>query len=98
MQITSFNHKGLKALYAAGEAKNVKGVPAELVKKLHLQLSAIEAAPTIHSLASMAMWRVHELTPKFPGKWSLWVTGNYRLTFRLNGDGTVGEVDLEDYH
>lgn len=98
MEITSFKHKGLKALYEAKRPLNVKGLPSDLVKKLHLQLSVIEGAPTIRALSLMPIWKVHELTPKYPGKWSMWVTGNYRLTFRLAGDGTVGEVDFEDYH
>ena len=98
MEIKSFNHKGLKALHAAGKAKNVKGLPADLVKKLHLQLSAIEAAPSVYSLASMPTWKAHDLAPMRPGTWALWVTGNYRLTFRLNPDGSVGDLDFEDYH
>jgi toxin HigB-1 len=31
------------------------------------------------------------------GEWSLWVTGNFRLTFRIDGDD-VNDIDLEDYH
>ncbi len=98
MKINGFKHKGLKTLHAAGQPKNVKGVQANMVKKLHMQLSAIEAAPTIRDLASVPTWKVHELTPKWPGKWSLWITGNYRLTFWLTDDDTVDDLDIEDYH
>lgn len=99
MEITSFNHKGLKALFEAKKGVNVKGVSVEMAKKLRPQLTMIQASGNIHELASMPMWRVHELKPKWPGKWSMWVTGNYRLTFRLDPDtNTVSELDLEDYH
>ncbi|HEY1615730.1 MAG TPA: type II toxin-antitoxin system RelE/ParE family toxin [Rhizomicrobium sp.] len=42
-------------------------------------------------------WRVHELKGARKGIWSMSVTGNWRLTFRLEGE-TVHDVDLEDYH
>ena len=31
--------------------------------------------------------------------WSLSVTGNYRITFRVNREkGEIADLDLEDYH
>lgn len=99
MDIKSYKSKGLKALAALKMPANVKGIPADFSRKLHAQLTLIHSAPNIHALASMEVWKVHELKPKFPGKWSLWVSGNYRLTFWLEPDGlSVRDVDLEDYH
>jgi proteic killer suppression protein len=31
------------------------------------------------------------------GTWSLWISGNWRLTFRIEADEIV-DLDLEDYH
>ncbi|MGC2782660.1 MAG: type II toxin-antitoxin system RelE/ParE family toxin [Roseiarcus sp.] len=31
------------------------------------------------------------------GTWSVWITGNYRLTFEIEGEDATN-VDLEDYH
>lgn len=99
MEIKSYKHKGLKALAEASQPRNVKGVPADFSKKLHQQLTFIQSAPNIRALATMPLWKVHELTPKYPGKWSMWVSGNYRLTFRLDpATNTVTDIDLEDYH
>ncbi|MCK9542519.1 MAG: hypothetical protein M0R03_10880 [Novosphingobium sp.] len=28
----------------------------------------------------------------------MWVTRNWRMTFRLNDDGAIVDMDLEDYH
>ena len=40
---------------------------------------------------------LHELGGKRKGIWSLWVSGNWRMTFCFNGkDADV--VDYEDYH
>jgi proteic killer suppression protein len=44
-------------------------------------------------------WRVHRLSGHRPGTWSLTVTRNWRLTFRI--DRTANEIvdlDYEDYH
>lgn len=35
--------------------------------------------------------------PKGAERWSLRVTGNWRLTFRIDGD-RVFDLDFEDYH
>lgn len=86
MEIKNFKSKGLKALYQAEKGAAVKGVPAELTKKLRDQLTLLQSASNIHQIASMGMWKVHELKPKQPGKWSMWVTGNYRLTFWVDSE------------
>lgn len=41
--------------------------------------------------------RLHELKGRDKGRWSVWVNGNWRVTFRFEGvDAT--DVDYEDYH
>jgi plasmid maintenance system killer protein len=50
-------------------------------------------------LRNVPSWRVHQLTGDRRGTWSLTVTRNWRLTFRI--DRTAGEIldlDYEDYH
>jgi len=39
-------------------------------------------------------WRLHQLTT---GEWSLWVNGNWRITFFFENDDAV-LVDYRDYH
>lgn len=42
-------------------------------------------------------WRLHELSGSLAGRWSVWVNGNWRLTFRFDGkDAEL--VDYQDYH
>ena len=94
MKIGGFRHKGLKRLYEADEAR---GVRADLASKLKVILHAIEQAQRIEQVAKLPGWRLHPLKGGRRGEWSLWVTGNFRLTFRVDGDD-VNDIDLEDYH
>lgn len=43
------------------------------------------------------MWRAHQLTGARRKAWSLYVTGNWRLTFQIQDDEIV-DVNYEDYH
>jgi proteic killer suppression protein len=40
----------------------------------------------------------HQLTGDRAGTWALTVTRNWRLTFKLDGDLAIIDLDLEDYH
>jgi proteic killer suppression protein len=42
-------------------------------------------------------WRIHQLTGDRAGTWSISVSGNWRVTFRIE-DGEIFNLDLEDYH
>ena len=48
-------------------------------------------------LYALPVWGAHRLTGDRKGTWSLHVTRNWRLTFRIDGDHIV-DVDFEDYH
>jgi proteic killer suppression protein len=48
---------------------------------------------------SLPSWKVHTLTGDRKGIWSLSVTRNRRLTFRIDTvDREICDIDLEDYH
>lgn len=42
-------------------------------------------------------FKLHELKGNRRGEWSIYVTGNRRVTFKFE-DGYAYDVDLEDYH
>jgi len=42
-------------------------------------------------------YRLHQLTGNRKGFWSVEVTGNWRITFRFEGND-VADVNFEDYH
>lgn len=58
-------------------------------------LSAINSA---EELKEPPNYGAHQLTGDREGVWSLTVTKNWRMTFRINASLTIEEMDLEDYH
>ena len=40
---------------------------------------------------------LHPLKGKDRGRWSVWVSGNWRVTFAFEGNDAI-DVDYEDYH
>jgi proteic killer suppression protein len=94
MKVGTFRHKGLKRLYEEGDTR---GVRADLVPKLRVILHTIEQAQRIEQVAKLPGWRLHPLKGSRRGEWSVWVSGNFRLTFRVDAEN-VNDIDLEDYH
>jgi proteic killer suppression protein len=41
--------------------------------------------------------RLHELKGRDKGRWSVWVNGNWRVTFSFE-EADATDVDYEDYH
>ncbi len=94
MDVYSIRHRGLRRFY---EREESRGLPAQRVEKLRRILSAINDATTLDDLAIMPGWRLHQLHGDRRGTWSITVTGNWRLTFRVENDA-VHDLNLEDYH
>ena len=91
--IKSFRHKGLRRLYETGSAAGVQPAHA---RRLRWQLAALDTANTIEDM-DIAGFRLHPLKGGQSGRWSIWVNGNWRLTFELR-DGNAYVLDYEDYH
>jgi proteic killer suppression protein len=94
MLIRSFRHKGLKLLYERGSRR---GVRADLAAKIEDIIHAIEQAQRIDEVGLFPGWKLHPLKGDRRGEWSVWVSANYRLTFRVEGED-VSDLDFEDYH
>jgi proteic killer suppression protein len=95
MKIRSFIHKGLERLYEDG---NARGVPAETVDKLRKMFGFLDAMLDAEELRALTIWRVHTLTGDRKGTWSLTVTRNRRLTFTIDCEPEICDLNLEDYH
>ena len=96
VRIRNFVHKGLKKLYADDVAK---GVPPDTVDKLRKMLAFLDDMEDPEELRALPSWKVHTLTGDRKGTWSLSVTANRRLTFRIDtGEREIYDVNLEDYH
>ena len=96
MKIRSFAHKGLKRLYEDDEAKGVGSATADKLRKMLLFLGEMGDPDELQALPN---WKAHTLTGGRKGTWSLHVTANRRLTFRVDeAKGEILDLNLEDYH
>ena len=96
MKIRNFVHKGLKQLYAEDGAS---GVPPDTADKLRKMLAFLEDMQDAEELHALTAWKAHTLTGDRKGTWSLSVTRNRRLTFRIDAaEREVCDIHLEDYH
>ena len=96
MRIRDFTHKGLKQLYTEATAR---GVPPDTVDKLRKMFAYLDNMEDPEELRALTAWKAHMLTGDRKGTWSLTVTRNRRLTFRIDAvEREVCDVNLEDYH
>lgn len=96
MEIRTFAHKGLKRLYTDD---NAKGVPPEAADKLRKMLAYLDNIETVEELRALTAWKAHTLGGDRKGTWSLSVTRNLRLTFRIDlAQLEICDLNLEDYH
>jgi proteic killer suppression protein len=91
--IKSFRHKGLRRFFEAG---NTAGIQAAHVKRLRMQLLALDTAVIIDDM-DLPGFRLHPLKGGQRGRWSITVNGNWRITFEFVG-GHAYVIDYEDYH
>jgi proteic killer suppression protein len=96
VKIRNFAHKGLKKLYQEDSAK---GLAPETVDKLCKMLAYLDEMEDQAELLVLPAWKAHTLTGDRRGTWSLSVTRNRRLTFRIDTtEGEICDINLEDYH
>jgi proteic killer suppression protein len=95
VKIRSFTHKGLKRFY---EEDSARGVPPDTVEKLRKIFAYLDNIEEAEELRALTAWKVHTLTGDRRGVWSLSVTRNRRLTFRIDAEREICDVNLEDYH
>jgi toxin HigB-1 len=91
--IKSFEHKGLQVFFETGSKA---GIQPHHAPKLARQLVRLHAATAPEDM-NLPGWRLHPLVGGLAGHYSVTVNGNWRLTFRFEGDDAV-LVDYQDYH
>ena len=74
-------------------------MPPDTVDKLRKMLAFLDDMQDPEELRALPAWNVHTLTGDRKGTWSLSVTRNRRLTFRIDAaEHEICDVNLEDYH
>ena len=91
--IRSFRHKGLRRFFEIG---STAGIQPKHAKRLQAILTALEATIVIEDMQDPS-FKLHTLKGQQRGRWSVWVNGNWRITFELH-DSHVYVLDYEDYH
>lgn len=91
--IIGFRHKGLETFYRSG---STRGIQATHVRKVRNILGFLEVAAGPEDL-KVPSFKLHPLKGALKRHWSVWVNGNWRVTFRFVGSN-VQLVDYHDYH
>ncbi|MGB8818961.1 MAG: type II toxin-antitoxin system RelE/ParE family toxin [Rhizobiaceae bacterium] len=91
--IGSFRNKALKRLWGNNDER---GINPQHLAKVGRILAALDDAVRPEDM-NLPGYRLHKLQGDHPPRWSVWVNGNWRITFSIV-DGHAIEVDYEDYH
>ena len=91
--IKSFRHKGLEKFYYS---KNRSRIKQEYATRLARILDRLDAS--IRPLdMNLPGYKLQKLSGKEKGTWTIWVSGNWRVTFRFDGADAI-DVDYRNYH
>ncbi|MDO8931117.1 MAG: type II toxin-antitoxin system RelE/ParE family toxin [Rhodocyclaceae bacterium] len=91
--IRTFKHRGLERFFRKGDRR---GILAKSEARIERILDRLDAAVKPDDM-NIPGYRFHRLTGDRKDSFAVTVTGNWRITFRFDGEDAT-EVDLEDYH
>lgn len=96
MKIGNVIHKGLRRFT---EADDASGLQPAVVAKVQRIVSFLQDMGGEEELRTVPSWKTHMLTGDRKGTWSLFVTKNWRMTFRIDREEIeIVDLDYEDYH
>lgn len=91
--IESFRHRGMQRFFETGSKA---GIRADHAERLRLVLGRLNAATGPKDMDLPGL-RLHRLKGSMKDRWSVTVSGNWRITFAFIGKNAI-LVDYEDYH
>ena len=91
--IIGFRHKGLETFYRTG---STRGIQAAHASKLRRILAVLDVAKGPQDM-NMPGYKLHPLKGDLADHWSVWVNGNWRVTFEFH-ESDAFVLDYEDYH
>jgi len=96
VNIRNVLHRGLRRFI---ERDDPSGLPPAVVEKVRNILTFLQDMDDAQELRDVPSWKVHQLTGDRKGTWSLSVTRNWRITFRIDsGREEIFDLNYEDYH
>ncbi len=91
--ISRFRHKGLERFF---KASGHRGIPAQHAARIERMLDRLDGALRPGDM-NLPGYGFHPLKGDRKGDYAVSISGNWRMTFRFEGEHAV-DVDLEDYH
>ena len=96
MKIRNVVHRGLKRFIQHNDASGLAPAAVERVRNI---LTFLQEMEDVQEVRIIPRWKVHQLTGNRKGTWSLTITRNWRITFRIDqARGEILDLDYEDYH
>jgi len=96
MKIRNVIHKGLRRFILDDDGS---GLPASSAPKIAKIVSFLQDMSQESELRTVPSWKAHQLTGDRKGTWSLFVTRNWRITFRIDHEQIeIIDLDYQDYH
>jgi len=96
MKIKNVIHKGLRRFI---ESDDASGLQPAIVPKIRRMVTFLQDMAQEDELRTVPGWKAHLLTGDRKGTWSLFVTRNWRMTFRIDQEEIeIIDLDCEDYH
>ena len=91
--VIGFKHRGLKRFFEKGDSKQIAPKHQQKIANI---LTVLDSAEKIEDL-NLATFKLHALTGKRKGTWSVTVRANWRITFTFEAN-KADNVNYEDYH
>ena len=96
MRIRNVVHRGLRRFI---ENDDVAGLPPAVTAKVRRMVSFLQDMESEVELHTVPSWKAHRLTGDRRGRWSLFVTKNWRITFAVDqAESEIFDLEYEDYH
>jgi proteic killer suppression protein len=91
--IKNFKHKGLEKFFYNNDRSRINPRHSSKLARI---LDRLDASLRPQDM-NLPGYKLHKLSGKEKGTWSVWISGNWRVTFQFDGPDAVN-VDYLDYH
>ena len=91
--IKSFKHRGLEKYFYNDDQSRIN---QEHTARIIRILDRLDASLKPQDM-NLPGYKLHKLSGKEKGTWSVWVSGNWRVTFKFDKNNAV-DVNYTDYH
>jgi toxin HigB-1 len=96
MKIRDVTHRGLRRFI---EDDDASALPPAAIEKIRNIVTFLQEMDDVSELRDIRSWNIHQLAGDRKGTWSLTVSRNWRITFRVDrSQREIYDLNYEDYH